>query len=306
MDVVQLLRMGRGDFLMFGITPPKASTPPDRLSRIVDTTMDRLRSVDPDAVALYDIAEEKDRAPQDRPFPFLATLDPSDYLARHLTDWRKPAVVYRAVGKYTEDQLASWMLAQDADRVMTVLVGASSRHDAGSTSLSRAYELKNEIRPDLLTGGVVIPERHARRGDEHQRMLAKQAAGVSFFVSQILYDANSAKNLLADYADACEAQNVSPRPIVLTHSVCGSVRTLEFLEWLGVQVPRWIQRDLRNAEDTLSESLEQAAAVAADVVQYGRRVGVPVGLNVESVSTRRVENDAVVTLARTLRAALDA
>jgi 5,10-methylenetetrahydrofolate reductase len=135
-------------------------------------------------------------------------------------------------------------------------------------------------------------------------MLDKQAAGCSFFVSQILYDVNAAKNLVSDYRDACDARGISPRPIAFTLSVCGSTKTLEFLTWLGVQVPRWIQRDLTRTDDTLGVSYEHVRAAALEMLDYCRRVGVPVGLNVESVSTRRVEIEAAVRLAGELRSAL--
>lgn len=304
--VVDRLRAGRGDFLLFGITPPKASHGPDDLRRIAEATLARLDAVRPDGLALYDIAEERDRNPAERPFPFLPTLDPAEYLDAHLPTWRGSSVVYRAVGKYTEAELAAWLGDQPVDRVASVLVGASSSADVGATSLGRAYEVRREVRPDLLTGAVVIPERHARRGDEHLRMLRKQESGVSFFVSQILFDTNAAKDLVADYRDECDARGVAPVPLVLTHSICGSVRTLDFLQWLGVQVPRWAQRDLRRAEDTLEASYEQARAFAAEMVRYCRRVEVPVGLNVESVSTRRVEIEAAVRLAGDLRSVLEA
>ncbi len=280
------------------------STPLDRLARTTQTTLGRLQAVEPDGVVLYDIAEEQDRNPETRPFPFLATLDPSQYLEQHLAGWQKPAVIYRAVGKYSETELSAWLQAQDADRVLTVLVGASSSQNVGATTLRRAYELRNELRPDLLAGAVLIPERHTAKGDEHLRMLSKQEAGVSFFVSQILYDANAAKNLLADYIDECDARGIAPKPVVFTFSVCGSVKTLEFLDWLGVQVPHWVQRDLRRSHDTLDTSVEQTKTIAHDLIQYGRRIGVPVGVNVESVSTRRVENEAAAQLAIDLRAAL--
>ena len=301
MDLVQKLRAGEGDFLLFGITPPKASSGPDDLRRITEATLARLRMVDPDGLALYDIAAEDDRNPQQRPFPFLPTLDPADYLTEHLDAWPKPAVMYRAVGKYTEPELTAWMQAQSTDQVATVLVGASSRKNVGSTSLRHAYELRQQVQPNLLTGGVLIPERHTRRGDEHHRMLDKQTAGVSFFISQILYDVNAAKNVVADYCDACEESGVTPKPIVFTHSVCGSVKTLDFLAWLGVEVPPWIQRDLRRAESTLEASCDQARTIAQEMVSYCRRLGVPVGLNIESVSSRRVEIEAAVALAADFR-----
>lgn len=304
MNLLERLGSGAGDFLLFGLTPPKATTGTEDLLRIAESTLGRLRSLDPDGVVLYDILEERDRNPETRPFPFLPTLDPSDYLADHLAGWDKPTVVYRAVGKYSEEHLEAWLQRQPTDRTATVLVGASSSRHPGRTSLPRAHELRRQTQPNLITGAVTIPERHAARGDEHLRMLDKQAAGSSFFVSQVLYDADAAKNLVSDYRDECDARSVGPRPIALTLSVCGSLRTLEFLTWLGVQVPRWMQRDLERSADTLGASLEHSRAVGSDVLAYCRRLGVPAGFNVESVSSRRVEIEAAVELATGLRSAL--
>lgn len=304
MDLVERLGSGEGDFLLFGITPPKAATDPDNLRRIAELTLDRLRSLDPDGVVLYDILEERDRNPTKRPFPFLPTLDPADYLTDYLSSWDKSAIVYRAVGKYPEPELQAWMHRQPPDRIATVLVGASSSQHPGLTSLPRAHALRRQTQPNLITGAVVIPERHTARGDEHRRMLDKQAAGCSFFVSQVLYDAAAAKNLVSDYRDQCDAHGVRPLPIVFTLSVCGSLKTLEFLDWLGVEVPRWMQRDLQRSNDTLGASLEHSRAVGLDVLRYCRRLGVPVGLNVESVSSRRVEIEVAIQLATGLRSAL--
>ena len=180
------------------------------------------------------------------------------------------------------------------------LVGASSGDAAPRTSLTQAQDLRRDLSPDLLLGGVAIPERHARRGDEHLRLIAKQRAGCGFFVTQVVYDVNAAKNLVSDYAYECAAAGLAPAPIVFTFSVCGSMRTLEFLRWLGVDVPRWIENDLRHSADTLATSLDQAWSAAVDLVAYCRGLGVPFGINVESVSIRRVEIEAAVDLARRL------
>jgi 5,10-methylenetetrahydrofolate reductase len=170
--------------------------------------------------------------------------------------------------------------------------------------LERAQNLRAQTRPDLLLGGVAIPERHVRKNDEHLRLLRKQAAGCSFFVTQVVYDANAAKNLVSDYHYECLAQNVTPAPIVFTFSVCGSTKTLEFLRWLGVDVPRWIENELLHAADTLDVSVEYALAAARELIAYCRHVGVPFGVNVESVSIRRAEIEASIALAAELRGAL--
>ncbi len=293
-----------GEVLIFAVTPPRLATGPEQTRQIAEVTLGRLRSVGIDGLVLYDIDDESDRNPNERPFPFLPTMDPAEYLARDLISLDVPAIVYRAVSKHAEDDLRSWLRDQDPARVLSVFVGASSREKTVATSLSRAYELRTEVRPDLPLGGVAIPERHARGGKEHLRLIAKQAVGCSFFVTQVVYDVNAAKDLVSDYRYECAAQNLEPVPIVFTFSVCGSMKTLEFLRWLGVDVPRWIANDLRHADDTLDASYDQAVATAIELIAFCRRVGVPFGLNVESVSIRKVEIEASVRLAARLRAEL--
>ena len=306
MEITTRIRSGQGDVVLFAITPPRRSTPRERLPEVARATLDRLAHLDLDGLVLYDIDDERSRNPVERPFPFSPTLDPSEYRSAHLQAWRTPAVVYRAVGKYERDELGSWLSEQDPRRTLTVLVGAASSDTPPPVSLVDAQALRAELNPDLLLGGVAIPERHSRRENEHLRLIAKQEAGCRFFVSQVVYDLNAAKNLASDYRYECESRGLSPVPLVFTFSVCGSMRTLEFLRWLGVDVPRWIENDLRHATNPLAASLEQAQATAVELIDFCRRLGVPVGVNVESVSIRRDEIGASVDLASRLASHLRA
>lgn len=300
MDLAARIRDRQGRFVLFALTPPRQSTAPERVAEIAAATKARLRPLDLDGLVLYDIDDESSRNPAERPFPFTPTLDPAAYLSGDLGDWKTPVVVYRAVGKYQPDSLEGWVGQQDAARTLSVLVGAASSDSQPALTLGEAQQLASAVNPDLLIGGVAIPERHTRRGNEHERLLAKQAAGCRFFVTQVVYDVNAAKNLVSDYAYACRDAGIDPVPIVFTFSVCGSMKTLEFLRWLGVDVPRWIENDLRHAEDTLQASFEQALAAATELVAYCERLGVPFGLNIESVSIRKVEIEASVELAARL------
>ncbi|HSX66200.1 methylenetetrahydrofolate reductase [Nocardioides sp.] len=300
MDLAARIRDRQGRFVLFALTPPRQSTAPERVAEIAEATKARLRPLDLDGLVLYDIDDESSRNPAERPFPFTPTLDPAAYLSEDLGDWETPVVVYRAVGKYQPGSLEEWVGEQDVARTLSVLVGAASSDSQPALTLGEAQQLATTANPDLLLGGVAIPERHTRRGNEHERLLAKQAAGCRFFVTQVVYDVNAAKNLVSDYAYACRDAGIAPVPIVFTFSVCGSMKTLEFLRWLGVDVPRWIENDLRHAEDTLQASFEQALAAATELVAYCERLGVPFGLNIESVSIRKVEIEASVELASRL------
>jgi 5,10-methylenetetrahydrofolate reductase len=156
----------------------------------------------------------------------------------------------------------------------------------------------------LTVGGVLIAERHARRENEHLRMLAKQEQGCSFFVSQVFYDLDHTRNLLSDYAYTCRDRGITPQPVVLTTSPCGSAKTLEFMTWLGIEVPRWLQNAIRHSDDPLDESYEQCRAGARDLITFCRRLELPFGINVESVTIRKVEIEASVELAREVRGLL--
>jgi hypothetical protein len=242
------------EFLLFALTPPRLSTTPEKAQEIAEVTFERLAPLDVDGLILYDIDDEADRNPDERPFPFFPTMDPAAYLDRHLKNWRTPVVVYRATAKYSEQDLRDWMASLDTATRMAVFVGASTHETRVATTLRGAQQLRSEVNPELLLGAVAIPERHSRKGDEHLRLAAKQDAGCSYFVTQVIYDVNAAKNLVSDYAYECRDRGLDPVPIVFTFSVCGSMQTLEFLRWLGVDVPRWVVNDLRHAEDALDAS----------------------------------------------------
>ncbi|CAM3913776.1 5,10-methylenetetrahydrofolate reductase [Janibacter anophelis] len=283
------------EVLLFGLTPPRAETDPERITEIAERTLARVEALPVDALVLYDITDEADRNDQPRPFPFAAMLDPGDYLCQQLSRWDRPAIIYRAVGKYGQDELSAW-LRSAPDNVLTVFVGSSSSQEQVRTTLTRALELHREVRPSLPLGSVTIPERHATRGDEHERLLTKQRAGSSFFVSQIVYDITAAKNLASDYRYAVASDDLDPAPLIFTLSLCGSAKTLSFLEWLGVDVPTWVRNEIVHADDPLQWSTVHALNAARELSSFCRYLGIPFGFNIESVSSRKVEIEAAVEL----------
>ena len=298
-----LARIARREtgLLLFGMTPPRRSSTSEERQRIADVTLERLMELDLYGLVLYDIADEAGRNAHERPFPYLPTIDPADYHADHLAAWTKPVIIYRCVGKYPSTEIETWLLAQHPANVGTVFVGASSRPAPVLTDLSSAQALWSKVRPELPLGGVAIPERHTARRQEHQRLIAKQTKGCSFFITQVVYDINAAKNLVSDYHYGCIEAGMDPVPIIFTLSVCGSIKTLEFLRWLGVDVPRWMENALAHAGDTLSESYDQCLATSHELATFCDRLDMPYGFNVESVSNRKAEIETTVRLAAHLR-----
>ncbi|MFV0458959.1 MAG: 5,10-methylenetetrahydrofolate reductase [Actinomycetales bacterium] len=297
-------RADRG-VLLYGVTPPRQATPADKAEEIARATLARLAPVGLDALVLYDVDAEQERSDDERPFPFVPMSDPFAFYIDHLGEWAKPVVIYRAVAKYEPEQLRQWMADADSDRLLTVLVGSSSHRQKMRTSLPEAYQLHRAASPQLGLGGVLIAERHAAKGDEHRRMLDKQRQGSSFFISQICYDLDHTRNLLSDYAYTCRREGIEPTPVVLTLAPCGSAKTLDFMTWLGVDIPHWVRNDIMFSDDPLGESFDQCLASAQVLRRFCRRLGLPFGISVESVTNRKAEIEASVQLAVEIRAVLD-
>jgi hypothetical protein len=288
--------------LTYGITPPKSSWPPERIADVARRQSDRIAGLPVDGLVVYDLQDESVRTSVERPFPWEEPLDPVDYAFDLLQDVALPKVVYRCVARLPEDRLRDSLDRIRGHGGAAVLVGAASRHQDATMRLSDAYALRRRGFSDLPTGGVLIGERNRRGQNEHDRVLGKVDAGCSFFVTQAVYAARDTKDVLSDLRLACLQQDRPVPPVLVTLTPCGSERTLAFLRWLGVDVPRWIANDLLDADDTLAASLDACERTFRDLWSFAHSHDIPLGCNVESVSIARAEIDASVELVERIRA----
>lgn len=290
------LQLRSSDWLFYGITPPKRNNSPEKLYEIASLQNERISNLSPDALVVYDIQDESCRTAIERPFPFLETLAPEDYFKTYLSGIRTPGIVYHSVAQQTEDTFRQWLRENQPDAL--VLVGAPSGSSRGLMTLQRAYEIRQEFADEIPLGGIVIPERHSRKGDEHLRVWSKIDAGCSFFISQCVYSVESTKNFLSDYHWFARRQERETVPIIFTLTPCGSEQTLNFMKWLGIAIPDWIRNELLYAADMLECSLKICTSIAEELSFFCQERNIPFGFNIESVSIRKQEIDASVVLAR--------
>ena len=293
----------RGGICFYGIAPPKLHTPPEQLRNIAAQQASRFESMQIDGLIVYDIQDEAERTATPRPFPFLPTVDPAAYAYDYLAEPHIPKVLYRCVGRDSSETLVHWMttIRSFDPHPIVVFVGAPSRHSQVGVSLEQAYALAQRHAPEVVLGGVAIAERHTASVSEHERILRKTAQGCRFVVTQAVYDATSTKSLLSDYSIAVAERDIRPIPIILTFSPCGSGTTLNFMKWLGIHFPRWLENEIRHAKDPLGTSLDLCEQLFADILDYAISHNVPLGVNVESVSIRKAEIEASAELFRRLR-----
>jgi hypothetical protein len=284
--------------LTYAIAPPNRTTPAERRRDIAAAQSARVSALPIDALLVYDVQDEAARNGAPRPFPFSAKVDPLSYAFDELQIGTLPRVVYRAVAEQAEAALCRWLDSLHARGGLAVLVGAPSRHVSGALSLPQAFSVCRSHVPDLSFGGVLIPERHQTSGAEDARVWMKMQQGCRFFVSQTVWSVSATKRLLQDLRVRAELEGTAAPPILLTFSPCGSAQTLDFVEWLGVQVPASVRRDLLSAKDMLARSIELAADAFDEVLAFAVEQGLKVGCNVESVSSRAEEVEASVELVR--------
>lgn len=294
---VNKIRQRESGVLLYGITPPKAQTEPEKVAQIAEKSLSILCSLDIDALVVYDVQDESARTSEERPFPFTSALDPFAYASEHLSTLKIPKIIYRPAGKFTKDELTGWLNDLKSNQFYPVFVGLPSPDYVVKTSLTEAYKIwRDEHADHSVIGAVTIPERHAILKDEDVRILDKVSCGVSYFISQCIFNVEYTKKTLEDLVKTCAAKNQPIPTIIFTLTICGSLKTLQFMEWLGIHIPDDIKRELEVCENPATRSIEIALATARELIVYCEEKSIPFGFNIESVATRKVEVDASLDL----------
>lgn len=294
--LIEKIKNRESGIVLYGIVPPKKETPVEKVAEIAAKQTERLQDKQIDGLILYDIQDEESRTSEERPFPFMETLDSLEYSREYLSSLSVPKIIYRSVGKYSEAEFSEFLNKVSPEKELTVFVGASSASQKVTMSVADAYRLRKEINETIVLGGVTIPERHKSKGNEHIRVFDKISQGCSFFVSQGVYDVNASKDFLSDYYYYGQENGIPLVPIIFTLTPCGSEKTLQFMKWLGISIPRWLENDLIHSDDILQQSIEYAQQSWKELKEFAAEKKIPIGCNIESVAVRKVEVEASIEL----------
>ena len=199
------------------------------------------------------------------------------------------AIVNRVTVHNDLDYQKSWIKETfyDYDIENLILVGGESgdiKYPGPSVNETSEYITRdlNAGRFDFFCGGITIPSRKI----ESVRLLKKGSNGIEFFTTQVLYDGKKIKKMLKYYDDVCKENNVLPRRILLSFAPVSSKKNIDFLKWLGVEIPSQTEKRLTNKKTNMSdESLEIASEILKSILNNNEKLGitVPIGLNVEHI-----------------------
>lgn len=290
------IKSGESGILTYGITPPKSGTPADRVAGIAEKTVARLAPLDIDALIVYDVQDESARTSVERPFPFMQAQDPFEFASGYLQNLAIPKIIYRPAGKFSEHELTDWLEDLHKHGFYPVFVGLPAPNHTVKTTLPEAYKLWSKHKDTSVIGAVTIPERHHVLKDEDQRILGKARCGVSYFISQCVFNVVYAKRMIADLEQTCIERDAPFPTVIFTLTVCGSLKTLSFMEWLGIHVPEDLKQDFRDSPNMLERSIQVCLDIAAELTLFCSGRSIPFGFNIESVAIKSDEIDASVYL----------
>lgn len=297
---LQKIKSGESGVMLYGITPPKAGTTPERVAEIAQKTIERLTALDIDALVVYDVQDESARTTEERPFPFINALDPLTFAAENLTDLDIPKIIYRPAGKFSAEELTEWLEELHTRQFYPVFVGVPAPDFPVKTSLPEAYKIWKKHQDTSVIGAVTIPERHEVLKDEDVRILDKMSSGVSYFISQCVFNLDYAKHVVEALAVTCKSRQIAPPTIIFTITACGSAKTLDFMGWLGIHIPEETKEELRTADDMLEKSVGICLHIASELTAFCMERSIPFGFNIESVAIRKAEIEASIEMARSI------
>jgi 5,10-methylenetetrahydrofolate reductase len=268
----------------FEMVPPVAGKPESLNSAMAEVA--KIKGL-ADAINLPEIHDENRGA--DRTFKFVERIEPRILGQKIRQEFDLDVVVNRCV-VYEADQVRWLRETQDQFAISNfVLVGGESSEIRypGPSVLETASEVRT-AGLNVALGGISIPS----RTQEADRIRRKAAEGVCFFTTQVLFDSN-------DIVWLVQRLNGLEARIFLSFAPVSHYRDIEFLRWLGVDVPADLDRFLiarpdgettsHHAEEAFERCLDLAQRILMDVFDNLPPDPPPLGINIEHINRRNLK-----------------
>lgn len=316
MEFREKVRDTRQPVVVFEMIPPLRGAGPSAVRKRVEQLQPLVADLGIDAVNLPEIRDENRSGP--RSSHFRRRMEPRIFgrsVGEAFRKERLEVLVNRCVVYTHWRNQQRWLVRSWKEfgvRNLIIVGGESSqvRYPGPSVTeaaalvtglLNRGYKRGSdgrrrplEVATDLYCGGITIPTRR-RAGsvwDEPHRLVEKAEHGLEFFTSQVIYEGESTKRLLADYEAACQKRGTRPRRILLSFAPISEERDVAFLQWLGVEIPEEVRRYILGTDSgATSRSIDVAGRVLEGILEFvdERGITVPLGLNVEYILVRNFE-----------------
>jgi 5,10-methylenetetrahydrofolate reductase len=264
---------------MFEVVPPAAAKP-----EAMEAALQELRPLRGrvDAINIPEIHDE-DR-PGERASKFIERAEPRLLGSRIKHELGIDVVINRVTVHDAEPERWFRETCGQWDVPNWVLVGGESKAlTYPGPNPAEAAGLVKSLRLPVALGGITIPS----RVNEPERIRKKHAQGVEFFTSQVMFDSN-------DLVWLVQRLNGVEARIFISFAPISHRRNLEFLRWLGADIPKDLDRfllgpeqgDAAPADACLERSINLAQRILMDVFDNLPPDPPPIGLNIEHITAK--------------------
>jgi len=269
----------------YEILPPREKD--GTLNSYAETISSLLSQTHIDAINIPEVHDEIGRG--DRPVTNQKRGEPREFgmLLQDIVGIE--AIINRVVVHESYDEQIRWIDETNTTyeiENMIIVGGESSKVDYPGPSVNEMLQTiarrYNSNGGDIFCGGIAIPSRK----DESKNLIRKSEHGSEFFTTQVLYNAENIIKMINNYQSRCNELDTFPRRILLSFAPVSSQKNIEFLKWLGVEIPDDTERYLKGRPGSMTErSLDVAVEVLNEVLDFitVNNLKVPVGLNVEHI-----------------------
>ena len=264
---------------LFEVVPPAAAKPEALESSLHELQQLRGRV---DAINIPEIHDE-DR-PGERTSKFIERVEPRILGSRIKRELGIDVVINRVTVHDAEPERWFRETAGEWEIPNWVLVGGESKEiNYPGPNPADAARLVKSLNLPVSLGGITIPS----RVNEPERIRKKHEQAVDFFTSQVMFDSN-------DLVWLIQRLNGVEARIFISFAPISSTRDLQFLRWLGVDIPKDLDRFLTGpehgeaaaAETCLERSINLAQRILMDVFDNLPPDPPPIGLNIEHITRK--------------------
>ena len=282
MRIKDKIKRPRRPVVAYEILPPREKD--GTLNSYAENISSLLSQTHIDAINIPEVRDEVARG--ERPIKNQIRAEPREF-GRLLQDIVGiEAIINRVVVHQDLENEMNWLEETNSKYEIEnlITVGGESRsieYPGPSVNQALAAIRKNQ-NLDLLCGGISIPS----RDKESLRLIEKSENGSEFFTTQVLYDSSKIIKMISHYQKRCDELNTFPRRLLLSFAPVSSEKNIDFLKWLGVDIPKEIEKFLRDDTRKMSDrSMQITVDILNKTLKYlnDNKIVVPIGLNVEHI-----------------------
>lgn len=267
---------------IFEVIPPPACWEPEKIENWAKKTASFLKERGIHLLNIPEVVDETTR--KSRTVPFNAKVDTLlfaketqkffpeiDPIINKISVMRPPAEF---------EEWAENAIARDNIKHLVLVGGEDPSIKYPGYEVTDATKFIKKKYPSVNVGGITI----FTRPDEPERMLAKMENGISFFVSQIIFETANMVQVLTELKKLVDEEGREMPDIYISIAPGTRKKDIEFMKWLGVEFPSAIlSYFMKNDENVTERTFEVITRVIDDLARFTKRTGVNLGINFEHV-----------------------